>query len=46
MQARLWRYGATRESMRTAASAKSATHLLKMAYAIAFIKQQLKENRS
>jgi DNA topoisomerase-6 subunit A len=32
--------------MRTAASAKSAIHLLKMAYVIGFIKQQLKENRS
>ena len=32
--------------MRTAASAKSATHLLKMAYVIGFIKQQLTENRS
>ena len=41
----VWKYG-DRESMRTAASAKSATHLLKMAYVIGFIKQQLTENRS
>ena len=41
----VWKYG-DKESMRTAASAKSATHLLKMAYVIGFIKQQLKENRS
>ena len=36
----VWKYG-DKESMRTAASAKSATHLLKMAYVIGFIKQQL-----
>ncbi len=41
----VWKYG-DKESMRTAASAKSATHLLKMAYVIGFIKQQLLENRS
>src|SRR5512137_2245013 len=41
----VWKYG-DKESMRTAASAKSATHLLKMAYVIGFIKQQLTENRS
>jgi DNA topoisomerase-6 subunit A len=41
----VWKYG-DKESMRTAASAKSATHLLKMAYVIGFIKQQLRENRS
>ena len=41
----VWKYG-DKESMRTAASGKSATHLLKMAYVIGFIKQQLKENRS
>jgi len=41
----VWKYG-DKESMRTAASAKSATHLLKMAYVIGFIKQQLIENRS
>ncbi len=41
----VWKYG-DKESMRTAASAKSATHLLKMAYVIGFIKQRLIENRS
>ncbi|MCX6689460.1 MAG: DNA topoisomerase VI, partial [Methanoregula sp.] len=41
----VWKYG-DKESLRTAASAKSATHLLKMAYVIGFIKQQLNENRS
>ena len=41
----VWKYG-DKESMRTAGSAKSATHLLKMAYVIGFVKQQLKENRS
>ncbi|MDD1720356.1 MAG: DNA topoisomerase VI, partial [Methanoregulaceae archaeon] len=41
----VWKYG-DRESVRTAATAKSATHLLKMAYVIGFVKQQLIENRS
>lgn len=41
----VWKYG-DKESLRTAATAKTATHLLKMAYVIGFVKQQLKENRS
>ena len=41
----VWKYG-DKESLRTAATAKSATHLLKMAYVIGFVKQQLIENRS
>ncbi|MDD1674734.1 MAG: DNA topoisomerase IV subunit A [Methanomicrobiales archaeon] len=41
----VWKYG-DRESTRSASTEKSATHLLKMAYVIAFIKQQLKEDRS
>jgi DNA topoisomerase-6 subunit A len=41
----VWKYG-DKESLRTAATAKSAVHLLKMAYVIGFVKQQLKENRS
>jgi DNA topoisomerase-6 subunit A len=41
----VWKYG-DKESLRTAASAKSAIHLLKMAYVIGFVKQQLIENRS
>jgi DNA topoisomerase-6 subunit A len=41
----VWKYG-DKESLRTAATAKSAIHLLKMAYVIGFIKQQLIENRS
>ena len=41
----VWKYG-DKESQRTAATAKSATHLLKMAYVIGFVKQQLIENRS
>ena len=41
----VWKYG-DRESTRAASSQKSATHLLKMAYVIGFLKQQLFENRS
>jgi len=41
----VWKYG-DKESMRNAGFGQSATHLLKMAYVIGFIKQQLKENRS
>jgi DNA topoisomerase-6 subunit A len=44
-ESEVWKYG-NKESLRTAGSAKSATHLLKMAYVIGFVKQQLKENRS
>jgi DNA topoisomerase-6 subunit A len=41
----VWKYG-DRESLRSASSEKSATHLLKMAYVIGFIKQQIQEDRS
>jgi DNA topoisomerase-6 subunit A len=41
----VWKYG-ERESLRSAHSAKSALHLLKMSYVIGFLKQQLIENRS
>lgn len=41
----VWTYGA-KESTRAAGTAKSATHILKMAYVIWFIKTQLAENRS
>ncbi|MGD9937907.1 MAG: DNA topoisomerase VI, partial [Methanoregulaceae archaeon] len=41
----VWKYG-EKESLRSAHTAKSALHLLKMAYVIGFLKQQLVENRS
>jgi DNA topoisomerase-6 subunit A len=41
----VWRYG-EKESTRSASTARSATHLLKMAYVIGFLKGQLLENRS
>lgn len=41
----VWTYG-SKESTRNAGTAKSAIHMLKMAYVIAFIKMQLAENRS
>jgi DNA topoisomerase-6 subunit A len=41
----VWKYG-DKASTRTATSAKSAMHLLKMAFVIGFLKQQLEENRS
>jgi len=41
----VWKYG-DRESMRSASTEKSAVHLLKMAYVIGFIRQQLREDRS
>jgi DNA topoisomerase-6 subunit A len=41
----VWKYG-DKESTRSAGTEKSAVHLLKMAYVIGFIKQQLKEDRS
>lgn len=41
----VWKYG-DKASTRTATSAKSALHLLKMAFVIGFLKQQLEENRS
>ena len=37
----VWKYG-EKESLRAATTEKSAIHLLKMAYVIGFIKQQLK----
>jgi DNA topoisomerase-6 subunit A len=44
-ESEVWKYG-DKESMRSAATAKGAVHLLKMAYVIGFLKQQLAENRS
>ena len=41
----VWKYG-ERESTRAATNEKGAIHLLKMAYLIGFLKQQLVENRS
>ncbi|GAA5262950.1 DNA topoisomerase VI subunit A [Methanocalculus sp. MC3] len=41
----VWKYG-ERESTRAASTARGATHLLKMAYVIGFLKGQLTENRS
>jgi DNA topoisomerase-6 subunit A len=41
----VWKYG-DKSSLRTANSEKSAIHLLKMAYVIGFIKQQIREDRS
>lgn len=41
----VWKYG-DRESVRSASTAKSALHLLKMAYVISFLKTQIHENRS
>jgi DNA topoisomerase-6 subunit A len=44
-ESEVWKYG-DKESTRSAATEKSAVHLLKMAYVIGFLKQQLVENRS
>jgi DNA topoisomerase-6 subunit A len=44
-EAEVWKYG-DRESIRSAGSEKSALHLLKMAYVIAFLKMQIREHRS
>jgi DNA topoisomerase-6 subunit A len=44
-ESEVWKYG-EKESLRAANTEKSATHLLKMAYVIAFIKQQIREDRS
>ncbi|MDN7023954.1 DNA topoisomerase IV subunit A [Methanoculleus sp. FWC-SCC1] len=44
-ESEVWTYG-ERESTRAATSEKSAVHLLKMAYVIGFLKQQLAEGRS
>ena len=41
----VWKYG-DRGTTRTANSEKSALHILKMAYVIGFLKQQLEESRS
>ncbi len=41
----VWKYG-DRESVRSAGSAKSALHLLKMAFVIWFLKKQISEDRS
>ena len=41
----VWKYG-DKETLRVANSSKGAVHLLKMAYVVGFLKQQLKENRS
>jgi len=43
--AEVWKYGG-RESTRSAGTAKSALHLLKMAWVIWFLKKQIGENRS
>jgi DNA topoisomerase-6 subunit A len=44
-ESEVWKYG-DRESVRSAGSAKSALHLLKMSYVIWFLKKQIAENRS
>jgi len=44
-ESEVWKY-CERESTRAATTEKSAIHLLKMAYVIGFLKQQLEENRS
>jgi DNA topoisomerase-6 subunit A len=44
-EAEVWKYG-DRESTRSAGTAKSALHLLKMAYVIWFLKTQITQNRS
>jgi DNA topoisomerase VI subunit A len=44
-ESEVWKYG-DKESTRSASTEKSAIHLLKMAYVIGFVKQQLIENRS
>jgi DNA topoisomerase VI, subunit A len=44
-ESEVWKYG-EKESLRAANTEKSAVHLLKMAYVIAFIKQQIREDRS
>ena len=41
----VWKYG-DKESVRHAGSAKSALHILKMAFVIWFLKKQIRENRS
>lgn len=41
----VWKYG-DRETVRSASSAKSALHLLKMAHVVGFLKDQIADNRS
>lgn len=41
----VWKYG-SKSSTRSAASVKSALHILKMAYVIGFLKDQIGQNRS
>lgn len=44
-ESEVWKYG-EKESTRSAGSAKSALHILKMAWVIWFLKKQIGENRS
>jgi len=44
-ESEVWKYG-DRESVRSAGTAKSALHLLKMSFVIWFLKKQIAENRS
>jgi DNA topoisomerase-6 subunit A len=44
-ESEVWKYG-EKESTRSAGSAKSAMHILKMAWVIWFLKKQIGENRS
>ena len=44
-ESEVWKYG-DKESTRSAGSAKSALHILKMAYVIWFLKKQIGEDRS
>lgn len=41
----VWKYG-EKETMRSASTAKSALHLLKMAYVVGFLKDQIGDNKS
>jgi DNA topoisomerase-6 subunit A len=41
----VWKYG-DRETVRSASSARSALHLLKMAHVVGFLKNQIADNRS
>lgn len=44
-KSKVWKYG-SKGTTRTANSTKSALHILKMAYVVGFLKQQLTESRS
>jgi len=44
-ESEVWKYG-DKESTRSAATEKSAVHLLKMAYVVGLLKKQLADNRS